>query len=201
MMRSSSGETTLSKSLPRMNAELDASNYTSETIADDKLRVDQMVAAALKQVHELKQTHDDLHSSQETSDESPQTGESGEFKQSSPIKSGSSHSTSNEPGTTATTLRSRENKSSPISGDEQSTSSADGGTTESLSSGDTIVDKMVIEALKYAQDTRDSDHRVGHVLDSFHSVRTSQSRGGVSFRSDYSRSDDTNNNLDPWYAC
>ena len=60
---------------------------------------------------------------------------------------------------------------------------------------------MVIEALKYAQDTRDSDHRVGHVLDSFHSVRTSQSRGGVSFRSDYSRSDDTNNNLDPWYAC
>ena len=196
---------------------------SSRTIPNEqKLSVDQMVAAALKQAQELKHTHDGLQSSPESSDDTQKT--KGSDFNSSPIKSGSSPS-SDEPTTLDITVKqssSSENKSSPSSGSgeprtinksspssgsgEPSSGSAEGGQTASLSSGDAIVDEMVMEALKYAQDAKEnSGHSAATTgnIPSFHSTRTGQSEGGVSVHSYYSRADDPESNEDmaPWYAC
>ena len=69
-MKRSRSETALSKASPKDNVSI----VSSQTIPNDlKISVDQMVAAALKQAQDLKQTHDALQSSPETSDESPKT--------------------------------------------------------------------------------------------------------------------------------
>lgn len=151
---------------------------SSQTIPNDlKISVDQMVAAALKQAQDLKQTYDALQSSPETSDEqdSPDSGFA-----SSPIKSGSENG----------------KKSSPTSGEEQSSGSAEG-RTASLNSGDAIVDKMVVEALKYARGH--SAATTGNIP-SFHGTTTGQSGGGASVHSYYSDHENCGETA-PWYAC
>lgn len=182
---------------------------SSRTIpSDQKLTIDQMVASALKQAHELRDTYDRLQSLPESSDDTQET--KGSDFNSSPIKSGSSPS-SDEPTTLDITVNptsSSENKSSPSSGSgeprtinksspssgscEPSSGSAEGGQTASLSSGDAIVDEMVMEASKYVQDAKENS-----------GTRTGQSEGVVSVHSHYSRTNDPESNEDmtPWYAC
>lgn len=184
-MKRSRSETALSKASPKDNVSI----VSSQTIPNDlKISVDQMVAAALKQAQDLKQTHDALQSSPETSDESPKTNQDSPDSgfASSPIKSGS------ESG----------KKSSPSSGGEQSSGSAEG-RTASLNSGDAIVDEMVVEALKYAQDAKEnSGHSAATTgnIPSFHSTTTGQSGGGASVHSYYSDHENYGETA-PWYAC
>merc|ERR1712210_348196 len=117
-----------------------------------------------------------MQSSPEQSEETPDSqgtnvkSHYSNFK-SSPVQTGSSP---DDPGSMPPPVSSGsgEAKSSP--------SSDEGGRTASLS-GDAIVDDMVMEALAYAQDAKESS---GHTaattgnIPSFHSVRTSQSGGG-----------------------
>jgi len=212
-MQSSNSEQAISRSLSDS-----VTIASSRTIPNKQnLTVDQMVAAALKQAQNLKQTHDDAFQSSpetEVSNDSPKTQNSSDFK-SSPVKSGSSPdsdeaivteisanptSSSSEnrisPSSGSNPTSSSENKSSPSSG------SAEDGQTASLSSGDAIVDEMVLEALKYAQGAKEnSGHSAATTgnIPSFHSG-AGQSEG-MSVHSYYSQNPESNEETEECYAC
>jgi len=152
---------------------------------------------------QLNQTHDVVHSSPETSDETQKT-KVGDLT-SSPVKSSPS---SDVPIPSLNFTRSTKNKISPVSAEGGQTAGAQ---TSSLCSSERIVDSMVTEALQYAQaaqNANDEEHfnhsapTTGNDF-SFHSnSEGGEDEGGMDVDSYYSQHDDSRSLDDsPWYAC
>jgi hypothetical protein len=153
---------------------------------------EQMVVVAMKQAQDLNQIHNKKNS--------PLSSDNN-FN-SSPIKSGSSPSTSDPISRANLALN-------HASSNEDKTSSSGGVTSKQTACFrnaivDEMVDGMVTEALNYAQDAKENSNCTPFTtgnIPSFHSNRTDHSEDGVSARSNYSQTDSSNSRHNVFFEC
>jgi len=161
------------------------------------------VAAALLQVQESNQTHGAFASSQvkqaqeanqtHNNNSSPEYSDETRNFNSSPVKSDNSPSTDDAPMSDNAVLN-------PTSSDENKTRSHSG------NASDTIVGELVTQALKYAQDAKESHHTLfttGNIprFHSANSLSSYTSEDGLSAHSNYSTDSPESQKDVPWYAC